>query len=300
MARRRASRRLAAPAGVAAALLLAACAAGPDSTTAPADPAAAEAVARLWTGEYAGRTRDDIDPQADFDSGLVRMRVELRRAEPGVASLDVIQTAAADRRRFRVVLRPTRVGTRLSGSFAPLGPDGNEIGGCPLTVAVRPSGFVASTSAETCRFDRAGGSVGLVKEIAHDGSRMVIADRVVDADGRVLEADRIVEFQRVRTFEAWVGVRDDDAGAWRVATPFRLRSDGVAHEPADAGGMPLGVRLELAPYAVVDAGTVALRLRVFDADGGELVGQAWSDPAASRLGLAVRGIQVGLRAVAGR
>lgn len=278
-----------------AALLLSACAAGPDPTPAPSEPGAAEGVARLWEGEYVGRARGDAA------SELVRMQVGLERAEPGAAELAVLQSDGGDRRRFRIGLAATRLATRLSGSFAPLNADGEPLGSCPLSVRIRASGFVASTSAETCRFDRGGSALGLVKEIAHDGARMIIADRVVDADsGEAVQPDRVIELHRVRTFEAFAGVRAAGDDAWRVARRFRVRSDGGVHEPADAGGMPLGLRLELAPYLDAEGGAVALRLRVFDAGDGELLGQAWADPAAAQLGIAVPGVQVGLRAARSR
>jgi hypothetical protein len=272
-------------------LLLSACAAGPDPAPAPEEPAAAEGVARLWAGDYAGRARGDAA------SELVRMQVRLERAEPGAAELAVLQSDGGDRRRFRIALAATRLVTRLSGSFAPLNEQGERLGSCPLSVRMRASGFVASTSAATCRFERGGRALGLVKEIAHDGARMVIADRVVDAEsGESVQPDRVIELHRVRAFEAFAGVRADGEQSWRVARAFRIRSDGSVHEPADSGGMPLGLRLELAPYLAGDGGAVALRLRVFDAGDGELLGQAWADPAAAQLGIAVPGVQVGLRA----
>lgn len=250
----------------------------------------AEGVARLWAGDYVGR------PVEGGPSALVRMQVRLEGVEAGGAVLGMVQSGVDGPRRFRLELQPTRLATRLSGSFAPLDAAGRPLGSCPLSVSVRSSGFVASTSAESCRFETDGRSVGLVKEIAHDGSRMIIADRVVEAPGGSgLQPDRFIEFQRVRAFEGQIGVRDGTDGAWRVGRPFELRSDGVGREPSDAGDMPLGVRVELAPYVARDGAATALRLRVFDADSGDLIGQAWADPAAAQLGIALPTVQVALR-----
>ena len=293
--RRSAATRIALAAALIA--LLAGCAAGgrePESDERGLGPA--ERVAALLEGRYSGTVSGA--------QGGARVRVDAaveRIAAEGVfVRLD--QTRGDEpARSFRLLFQPTRVATRLSGRFAPLDAAGAAIGACPLTVSVRSDGFVASTDAATCRFGQDDGARALVKEIAHDGQRLVIADRIVDVDsGSPVGDDRVLELHRVRTFTGWSGVRDDAASAWRVSQPLQVRSDGSEHRPVDAAGVPLGFLLELAPHRVRPDEPPVLRLRVFDERSGALLAQSWAEPGLGRLGVALPELQVGLRAAAPR
>lgn len=256
----------------------------------------AERVAAVLVGRYAGRFRDGGADAGD----LVRLHAEVGRAEVEGVPVRMLQRGSdGSLRRFGLVFQPTRVATRLEGRFSPLDDGGEAIGGCPLTVRIRDGGFVATTAAGTCRFGEGSRSRGLIKEIAHDGHRLVIADRVVGPDGDPVGPDRVLELRRVRSFAGWAGIRDSDAAAWRVAETFELESDGVARDPVDAAGIPLGISLELAPHRVRADEPPVLRLRVFDHASGELLAQSWTDPAATRIGVALPRVQVGLRLRAG-
>ena len=254
----------------------------------------AERVAQMLAGSYAGMARRGSDGNDSDSLTRLQARVEQVTAD-GVAVRLEQRTGDGEPRNFRLIFRPTTLTTRLEGSFSPLGPRGEPAGECPLEVSVQSDGFVARTSAETCRFGRDGDAAALVKEIAHDGERLVIGDRVVNPDtGESRMPDRVLELQRVHRFVGWAGVLDGGA-SWRVAEDIELESDGLGLAPEDAGGMTLGLALELAPHRVRDDEPPVLRLRVFDAASGELLGQAWADSAATRIGLALPDVQVGLR-----
>jgi hypothetical protein len=271
--------------------LLAGCATGARDARQSDDLLLAEQVVRSLAGEFAGRVRGDAS------GGLIRIRVEPSRTDADGAALRMTQRARDAVRAFRITLRPTSLATRLRGEFVPLQQGAAAARGCPITADLRDQGFVIATTAETCRFDRDGRSLGLVKEIAHDGRRLVIADRIVDLDrGEPTQPDRVIELLRVRGFDVWAGRRDGPDEDWRVAAESALLSDGRAVDPVDAGGMPLGLTLELAPYLVGDDAAPVLRLRVFDRDSGRLLGQSWADAGAERLGLGLPAVQIGLRA----
>ncbi|MGK7295139.1 MAG: hypothetical protein ACNS61_04810 [Candidatus Wenzhouxiangella sp. M2_3B_020] len=274
-------------------LALAGCAAnGPDRRGAEAGLGPAERVAAVLVGSYAGRFRDGDAVAAE----TVRLHAEVGRADVDGVPVRMMQRSGDGvARRFGLVLEPTRVATRLEGRFSPLNEKGEAMGACPLTVRLRDDGFVATTAAATCRFGDGTRTRGLIKEIAHDGHRLVIADRVVGPDGERIGPDRVLELRRVRPFAGWAGIRDSAGAPWRVAEPFELESDGVARDPVDAAGVPLGISLELAPHQVRAGEPPVLRLRVFDQASGELVAQSWADPEATRIGVALPRVQVGLR-----
>ncbi|MDT8408769.1 MAG: hypothetical protein RQ741_04140 [Wenzhouxiangellaceae bacterium] len=269
-------------------LVLSACAV-PEKSEMQADDSrlAAERVARILVGRYAGRDNDDT---------LVRLQARVQSREAGGVVMQMLQQSGDQAARsFLLGFRPTSMPNRLVGRFAPLAADGGELGSCPIEVLIREDGFVARTDAQSCRFGSDDQASALVKEIAHDGRRLVIGDRVLDpASGEPLMADRVLEFQRVRTFQGWVGVRDAPDSSWRLAERVQLDSDGSTLVPDDAAAMTLGVALDLAPYQPRADAAAVLRLRAFDADSGALLGQAWADSAATRIGLALPDLQIGL------
>lgn len=270
-------------------LLLTACAV--PETAAERRPLAVEPVAAALVGQYAGLSWLEGEPGAP-----VRVTIERVSAAPGSAMLQLRQFDAAGlERRFLLGLESTKLATRLTGSFEPLGADGQPSGRCALEWVVREQGVLARTDASSCQFGSGSSALGLIKEIAHDGERLVIADRVVAAGtDRAVQPDRMLEAARVRAFRAWVGARDSDDGPWRMASGLELRSDGEIVRPNDPAGMPLGMDLELALHRISPQGPTVLRLRAFDIESGALLGQAWTDPASVRLGLALPQLQVGL------
>ncbi|HKL52045.1 MAG TPA: hypothetical protein VJ908_12830 [Wenzhouxiangellaceae bacterium] len=283
---------------------LAGCAAPAEREIGEAGLAAAERVARTLAGSYAGRSSASANEGDSTE--LIRLDARIERVAPGGVETFMSQRQGEGAARdFALILRPTAVATRLEGTFSPLDAQGRPVGSCPIEVIVRRDGFVARTDAGTCRFGAGGEEVALIKEIAHDGQTLVIGDRVVDPEsGETRLSDRVIQFERVRGYSGWIGVRDsgahDSQGAWRVADEISIRSDGLGLDPQDAAGMALGVTLDLAPYRVREGEPPVLRLRVFDSASGELLGQSWADPLATRIGIALPTIQVGLRLAASR
>lgn len=256
---------------------------------------AAERVAGMLSGRYAGRAQGSDSDEA-VPGQLVRLDAGVARM--GTDGVEVSMSQRRDEgvaRNFLIVFRPTALATRLEGHFSPLDAEGRPAGACPIEVSVLRDGFAARTDPGTCRFGTGDDEVALIKEIAHDGERLIIGDRVVDPNsGETVLPDQVLEFQRVHRYAGWAGVSDSGA-SWRVAAEIQLESDGLGLDPEDAAGMPLGITLDLAPYRVRQDDPPVLRLRVFDSDSGELLGQSWADPQATRLGVAVPGVQVGLR-----
>ena len=278
---------------------LAGCAVPAERNVSESGLGSAERVARMLAGSYAGRSST---PAANVNfAELVRLDARVQRIASGGVETSMSQRQGdGAERNFILIFRPTAVATRLEGTFAPLDAGGHPAGSCPIEVTVRSNGFVARTNAATCRFGAGSAEVALIKEIAHDGQTLIIGDRVVDPEsGQNRMSDQILQLERVRGYSGWVGVRDagvhDSGSAWRMADEISIQSDGLGLDPEDAAGMALGVTLDLAPYHVHAGESPVLRLRVFDSASGELLGQSWADPLATRIGLALPAVQVGLR-----
>ncbi|MFU8877015.1 MAG: hypothetical protein ACNA7E_02645 [Wenzhouxiangellaceae bacterium] len=278
------------------ALTLAACTGAPVREGTPASAnaglAQAERAARLLAGEYSGGESRDRSQAA----GLVRLVAEVERIGREGVSVRLTQFAEdGGERQFRLVFEPGTTPNRLNGRFAPIAPDGSARTACPLEIVLREGGFIARTSAESCRFGSGPDASALIKEIAHDGWTLVIGDRVVDPEsGQARMSDRVLELQRLVRFEGWAGVRDQADSAWRLARPFRLLSDGVPVALQDAAGMPLEIELELAPHRVSEDRPAVFRLRVFEAASGDLIAQSWAALDSGSLGLALPRFQAGL------
>ena len=270
----------------------------------------ADRAARIMVGRYIGLPVVEADAEnqnTDRDSELVLLEVSVDPAStPGQAVVRIRQRAAmeasASARQFLLSFRPTGAeaenvlaANRLQGGFAPLNAAGQVVRSCPLEIIVQPDGFVAQTRAADCRFAGGNGEVTLIKEIAHDGQRLVIGDRLLDAgSGEPVAPDQIIQFDRIQIFSGWAGVREDASSDWRLASDFRIESTGIDSVPTDAGGMDLGVSVEIAPYRWRADEPSVLRLRAFDLETGQLVGQSWANWNASQIGLALPNLQIGL------
>lgn len=268
--------------------LLVACAGSPQHEPGP-DPALVDRVAEVLEGRYTNHAQ--WQAQDTDESGPVTLEIgRIPVADAGRVGLGMTQSRPGSRARtFLLELEPDPRPDRLTGRFRP------ETSGdrwCPLEVMVRNDGFLARTDAATCRF---GGDSGhaLVKEIAHDGTRLVIGDRILAADNQPMGADRILQFDRIHRFTGWAGVRES-AEDWRIAAELDLASDGWVSEPTDGAGMALGIKLRLGAYRWREDAPVVLRLTATDAETGELLGQSWADADARSIGLALPALQVGL------
>ena len=212
--------------------------------------------------------------------------------------LNLVQQAPdAPTRRFRLKLEETTPGAAypLTGALAPLGPDGRSIAECPVVVRTGSMGLSVSTEVSSCQFGAGAESVGLAKELLFSGSQVRIADRLV----RVTDSEQDpaseteLRFFRLNRYTGWVGVSEGDE--WRIARDIQLDTANGSIEPLDAAGMSLGIIVQL-DQAVMpgQAEQTIVRLTVLDAEEQETIARSWSEPGASRIGLATPEVQVGL------
>jgi hypothetical protein len=279
------------------AMLLTACASAPGPDRArPALSPELQQVAVALPGRYVSiLSRNRPGPAQALD-------IERRSTDnENALGLLMTQGSAGDERaarRFGLTLTAGRSAGRLDGRFAPLAADGSAIASCDMQFRLTAGRLVGATDPSQCRFGSGEAARGLLKEIAFDGTRLTVGDRIVGDDGAA-EPDRIVTFLPARRYTGWLGRREGDG--WRIAREIALAPDGRTLRPSDAADMSLGVDLKLAYYRTEgESAERVLRLTVLDADSGDVLGETWSEPQSDSLGLVLPDLQVGLSRVRGQ
>jgi hypothetical protein len=247
-------------------------------------------------GDYESARQWQPDSSSGTESPITRL--QFVRQDRGTV-LMTQQTGPTPARQFLWVFgtpRPNTLTEPLSGQFITLGPDGQMRGQCPLRVSALADGLVAETIPDQCRFETEQGQMGLLKELAFDGQRVIIADQLVDLDsGQDVGSARLLETWRSMRFTGWAG-RLDGADHWRLARPIVVDSRQSGIEPLDAAGMDLGLSLQLDYYQPRDSTAPLLRLRLDseNSDGEITTTQVWADKDATEIGLSLPAVQVGL------
>jgi hypothetical protein len=273
--------------------LLAGCAGLPEaSDSTPGDDRDAAVLAeigRALPGDYSSAASRE-----QHEDGGRPLWLSIRRVsatEPARIVFELEQRRGEDPARFfRLGLSPNPDSPGLDGFFAPTDRSGRIQRSCALSISIHSRGFNGLTNPSECRF---GEDTGLLKEIAFDGRRLIIGDRLVQlSDGRSRGEDQVLTLYPVHVYSGWAGTRAGED--WHRAEAFRIHSGGDALALIDAAGMPIGVSVELARYTVAGDDTPLLRLRAFDSDSGQILAESWADPSARRLGVALPDFQVGL------
>jgi hypothetical protein len=238
--------------------------------------------------------------QSTGESILTLSVERLDPVQPGSQTFRWTQTSSDPQqpiRQFQIGVVASSSG--LSGDFSPLHDGQVSHVRCKLDwQVVNQSGAVPKVLAQTddrdCRFVQGEEMLLLQKEIAFDGARFQIADQIVpmsDATSEVLsEAVQFSEFVRIRPVRGWAGRRDGDE--WRIASEVALKSDGSRIAPSDAAGMSLGLGVSIRQKRVNNG--LQWRLVVSELDTGEVIGQAWANEEATRIGWANEHIQIEL------
>lgn len=270
--------------------LMAGCAAtSQKQTSAERVPSPAmQQIANRLPGEYISIRDEDRPAQS--------LRIERRSSSgPEILALSLVQNDAdgGNLRRYGLRLEAGSVENRLEGEFALLQAGGQARRSCPMDFHLTERGLVGETDPASCLFGEGAAAVGLLKEIAFDGRRISIGDRLVDpASGQARGDDQVIRFLPAPVYSGWLGVRE--GGDWRVARDFRLTTGGQI-EPLDAAQMSLGVSIEVAYYRMEDDDSDTLmRLTLSDPDSGDIIAESWAEPGSRTIGVALPDLQVGL------
>jgi len=275
------------------ACLVAGCAAtgAPTSTSDSQLTRIVDELSRVLPGRYSRVQDRDSAPSP----GELVVSTEQLEDSDGLLALLTQQTSEGTRR-FLVEIDGQLGPDRLGGTFAPVDASGHSRQRCAMTFHLRTGGLVGRTDPDQCRFGSEESQTALLKEVAFDGRRIVVGDRVIRvADGELAVPEQIAAFYRSRQFQGRAALRE--GGSWRQAAPFALDTTAVRITPGDAAAMSLGIELELAFYRTNEAPghDILLRLSAFDGETGELVGRAWSAADSVYIGITLPRLQVVLR-----
>lgn len=221
----------------------------------------------------------------------VTLRVDPAPHAAGLA-LQLSQRQAEDERRFRVELEPGPLAERFAGRFIPLQQQGGTAA-CPMSFSLAAGRLVGTTDPLECRFQSGELQIGLLKEIAFEGDRILMADQLLLPDGSPLrETDRL-SLARLVYYSGTFAQREGNM--WRIARNLELSSQGNLIEPLDAAGMSLGVLLNLEMVHTPEQDIPALRLQVLAEADERILAEVWSDIGADLIGLSLGDLRLELQ-----
>lgn len=280
---------------VTGALILSACATNlsrNDEATAGSETGAIgelEALAARMPGRYGAARR------LDEESPGVQMTLSARFGDNSDLLLELREERESRQRGFILALERVGPSPFIPGRFIPLQSDGTASArGCRMRFRLRGDVISGETDPAQCRFGTGEQAVGLLKEIALDGSQIVIADQLSTPGGDADAEPDILRLHRLGEFRGQVRVRDRDGSGWRTAERMAVDVGGRRIEPVDAAGMSLGILVGLDLIAGQQPGEPLLYLQVTEARTGQVLGQSWGEPQAARIGLALERVQVDL------
>lgn len=276
-----------------AVLVLSACATPTDRDRATSLSVAAlgslEELAASLPGLYGAARR------LDQERAGTQMLLSTRAGNNGTLVLEFQELLEQGQRGFMLTLGELGNSPFIPGVFVPLQADGSPSAhSCAMRFRVRDGLLSGETDPDQCRFGSGESGVGLLKEVALDGSRIVIADQLIDFSGQESDTPDVLRLYRLESFQGQVRVRDQAEGGWRTANTVQLETGARPIEPTDAADMTLGVSVRLELIQGQQPAYPLLYLQAADAETGKVLGQAWADPQAWRLGLALERVQIDL------
>ncbi|TXI73330.1 MAG: hypothetical protein E6Q43_05600 [Dokdonella sp.] len=199
-----------------------------------------------------------------------------------------------------LTLTPYRAPTDAVASEKEIDPDSwIALDACSLHGSATADGLDVKADLASCTTlaPGIGASAALLPiDIHHDGERLDVRLYADQARG----PDAKVEARRVRWFEGWAalhgGGRSGDASSkdWHMNRELRLGSEGgrMALKWRDGQSSGYSLMLERATYR--DGNVPVLKLSVLEDATGSTISYAWANPEASRIGISLGWIQVGL------
>lgn len=220
--------------------------------------------------------------------------------QPDVSATWVMRSVKANN--GAVVLTPFRaiVATPGAGKDFDLG-QWVALDACALQGVATPAGLAVKTDLATCAslVPGIGASAALLPlEIEHDGEWLRV--RLYTDQARGPEAR--IDARRLRRFTGWAAINGAgpnakvESGDWHMNRDLRIDNEGGRARLAWRDGKPSGYSLELSRMTYRDGNVPVLKLSIIDDANGRSMVYAWADPQATRIGINLGWVQVGLEA----
>ena len=245
-----------------------------------------------WVGRYASPNPDRLRLEIETEPAPVpnqRIFIWTQRVGGGESPTPGVR---------QFVIQVALVDGALTSTFAPLNRSTRTDRGCPLRWQMAQDNdgqptLLGQTDPASCQFGPPQARMSLLKEIAFDGERIRVADRLIDSEstGPGASPAQVTEFVATQRYAGTLGVRENNE--WRVSEPIALDSDGQRRPVSDAAGMPLGLAVGLERRYIGDQ--LKLRMVISDAQGDRVLGQAWADADALSIGWSSPTVQAAFR-----
>ncbi len=155
-----------------------------------------------------------------------------------------------------------------------------------------------------CTFvsQRSGKRITITDDLRLTQNEIWIRDVARDEEGNLVfgDPDRAHHKNRkVQYYQGWIAIKRNGRNAgredrdWSGMRDLLVHNEGQSISVVDDAGEAMGVRIELAQLTYQTTKVPILSLRVVDAESGELLGYAWGEPGAARLGINMGWIQAG-------
>ena len=278
-------------------------------------PSAAAASPRQWfDGEYDNHEQVALAGKASVPRARIVI-TPLQKAgwytwtvslsgQPAVSATWVMRSVKAIN--GNVVLTPFRAIVATPGTGADFDlAQWVALDACALQGVATPAGLDVKADVATCAtlVPGIGASAAMLPlEIEHDGEWLRVRLYTDQARG----PDARIEARRLRWFTGWAAINGAgpnakvESGDWHMNRDIRVDNEGGRAPLAWRDGNPSGYSLELSRMTYRDGNVPVLKLSIIDDASGRSVVYAWADPQATRIGINLGWVQVGLEASGGQ
>lgn len=250
-------------------------------------------VRQYMDGDYDKVYRQRLYRFSEEADGRVRLAIYRFRDEDPYRNADREPALVADLTREDLIHRP----------------------GCDVFWQWREDRYLGEMPDGACHFysERQGKTIIIDDSLTLTADELRISDRAVDEEGNVVFGrDESHINRKVRYFTGWALIDHSHLERLGRSVPLepgdknvnffadlRLHNEGQVLPLVTADGQESGYAIQLAQLTYGNTGVAILKLGLIEQASGNTFTYTWTDPAATRIGINLRWLQVGLTAEAG-